>query len=179
MPLDSTWQIIPPGGTALPAASLGISDLVRHRRACRPTPSPSSSTAATRTPPRCSAYGATVTVLRGSTRWFLGRVTQTPASGSAQNQSYTLSGPWWYLDNLTYRQEWMFQLGATQQLVGRLILGQDMDGTYLTTGAVITEALQYAIDAGAPFQIGATDPATRVAATILPGYLIPLDEVKT
>ena len=180
MPLDSTWQIIPPGGTALPAASLGISELVRHRRSLSPDTVTATVDGRHADAAALFAYGATVTVLRGSSVWFLGRVTQTPASGSgtAQSQSYTLSGPWWYLDNLSYRQPWKFQLGAAEQLVGRLILGQDVDGTYLTTGAVITEALQYAIAAGAPFQIGATDPATRVAASILPGYLVPLDEVK-
>ena len=181
MPLDSTWQIIPPGGAApLPAASLGISDLVRHRRSLSPDTVTATVDGRNADAAALFAYGSTVTVLRGGTTWFLGRVTQTPASGSgtAQSQSYTLSGPWWYLDNLTYRQQWTFQNGATEQLVGRLILGQGLDGTYLTSGAVITEALQYAIDAGAPFQIGAADPETGVSASILPGYLIPLDEVK-
>ena len=125
-------------------------------------------------------------VAGAATTWFVGRVTQTPATGngSAQSQSYTLSGPWWYLEHLTYRQEWAFQGGATEQFIGRLILGQDLDGTPITTGAVITEALQYVLNAAAAngataaFQIGATDTNTRVAATILPGFLIPLDEVK-
>ena len=180
MPLDSTWQIIPPGGAAVPAASLGISDLVRHRRSLSPDTVVATVDGRHADAAALFAYGASVTVLRGGTTWFLGRVTQTPASGSgsAQSQSYTLSGPWWYLDNLSYRQPWKFQLGATEQLVGRLILGQDLDGTSLTTGAVITEVLQYAIAAGAPFQIGAADPTTGVSASILPGYLVPLDEVK-
>ena len=92
-----------------------------------------------------------------TTQWFVGFVTQTPATGNgnAQSQTYTLSGPWWYLEHLTYRQQWNFPgIDATESFIGRLILGQDLDGTLLTSGAVITEALQYAINSGAPFQIG-------------------------
>ena len=68
--------------------------------------------------------------------------------------------------------------GTVVDYIGRLILGQDLDGTLIPCGAVITEALQYAIDSGAPFQIGATNPATRCSATIAEGTLILLDEVK-
>ena len=116
------------------------------------------------------AHGSTVTVLRDGVPWFVGRVTGTPGSGDGNTEgfSHELSGPWWYLENLVCRQNWTLRGGETTALLGRLVLGQALDGTRLTSGQILTETLQYAIDSGAPLQIGVVEPDA----------LLPLDELR-
>ena len=64
--------------------------------------------------------------------------------------------------------------GTVVTFIGRLILGLDVSGAFITAGAVITEMLQYVLDS---FTANGLEPAFQIGA-IDPGYLIPLDEVK-
>ena len=167
--LTPAWTLASAGGTQT-AAALGVSQIGRRRT------SQAIDTCTIRADGRAIdaapifAANSTVTVARGGVGWFVGRVTTVPATGtaSAEAQVYELSGPWWYLEKLVCRQEWKFRGGTLTARLGRLILGQALDGTRLTTGQVITETLQYAIDCGAPLQIGTVEPA----------FAAPLDEVK-
>ena len=93
----------------------------------------------------------------GRTR-FVGRRVLVPgrASGAEESKSYTFAGPWYWLERLIYHQSWQ-QLLINGALVPRqtshllLNLGGQSVGTQITTVA------QYAIDQGAPFQLGTID----------------------
>ena len=167
--LSDLWTLSCRGVTTA-AAGIGVSGITRKRA------SQSADTCVVRFDGRAFdaappfAFGDIVTVSRGGAPWFVGRVTSLPASGDgqAESQECELSGPWWYLAQLVYQQLWTIQGGAATASLGRVVLGQAADGTPLTTGQVIADALQYAIDAGAPFAIGSIDPA----------FPAPLDEVK-
>lgn len=164
-----TWSLIS-GTSAQTAQVWGVANIVRRRK------SQDVDTVTFTAPGRAVdaaplfAPKSTVTIQRNGVVWFVGIVTKYPGDGSArgENQSYELSGPWWYLDNLVCRQTWKTLAGTATALSTRMILGQDISGHRITTGAVITEALNYAISAGAPFAIGTIDP------NILP----PINEVK-
>jgi len=103
-----------------------------------------------------------LTISKNNVPWFCGLITKTPgwATSRLENQLYELSGPWWYLENLIYQQGWIEAIpkGETQELrqidTGRIILGQNFQGTSIHNGEQITEILQYAIGQGAPFTIG-------------------------
>ncbi len=168
-PLSTIWTLSCQG-VILTAADAGISAITRHRvsRAADTCTLRFDGRPFDAAPPFAS--GETVTVARAGTPWFVGRVTSVPASGDggAEAQVCTLSGPWWYLAQLVCQQQWTLQGGAATAWLSRLVLGQAADGTRLNTGQVVIEALQYAIDAGAPFAIGTVEPA----------FLAPLDEVK-
>lgn len=124
-------------------------------------------------------YGSTITISfeNDSTGavapWFYGRVVQVPRSGSGTEESmdYMLAGPWWYLDNLVYQQEWKTvnpspPPATISTYKSRVILGQTVAGASLTSGLVITDVIAYAIASGAPIQAG----------TIEPDLEIPFDE---
>ena len=168
-PLSPLWTLSCQG-VAQTVAAAGVTGLTRHRA------TQAADTCAVRFDGlACDAappfpLGATVTVARGATTWFVGRVTSAPATGNdgAEALVCQLSGPWWYLAQLVCQQQWTVRGGAASLWLSRLVLGQAADGSRLTTGQVITEALQYAIDAGAPLAIGTIDPA----------FTAPLDEVK-
>lgn len=167
--LSSAWTLLHQGVSRSADAS-GIRDIVRRRTSQAADVCTLHADGRALDAPPLFAAGDTVTVTHQGVPWFVGRVTSSPASGTgrAEGQSYELSGPWWYLEKLVCRQEWRFEGGSVTARVGRLILGQALDGSRLTTGQVIAETLQYAIDCGAPIQIGVIDPALAV----------PLDEVK-
>jgi len=103
---------------------------------------------------------STVTITRDDVQWFLGRVGNPRRIGAPTDEAveYEILGPWFWLEKIPYLQNWLVYntgLGALQTLKKtRVILGQDDDGTVLTTGEQIEAALQCAIDAGAPLQIG-------------------------
>jgi len=118
-----------------------------------------------------------VIIRRDGVTWFRGIITRTPAQGNAQAEQrrYTVEGPWWHLENLVYQQTWQEVTDFAPALPvlatiekGRLVLGQGSDGNLIHTGQQITQAAQYAIDQGAPFQLG----------TIGVAVPIPFDEAK-
>src|ERR1043165_4975074 len=50
----------------------------------------------------------TCVIKKDGVGWFYGRVMTNPRSGNASRESvsYTLAGPWWYLDRKAFQQEW-------------------------------------------------------------------------
>jgi hypothetical protein len=122
------------------------------------------------------AFGSTVTIHRDGVQWFQGRVVRIPRAGdpAAESLTYELAGPWWYLDNLVFQQQWRVTNGVTTDLIptfkSRVILGQKLTPTgyeKMDIGEQIREALNWAISNGAPFQIG----------TIVPNMIVPYSEV--
>lgn len=121
------------------------------------------------------AHGTTVTLRKDGAQYFVGRCDQDPRKGSARREDHTvkLMGPWWYLKHRNYRQIWKLvtdptanPIQITDVLTTNVILGMNYDGQRVASGAVIRDALQFAINMGAPFQIG----------TITAGVLIPMDQ---
>ena len=169
MPLSSSWTLTG-SGAAQSGAALGISQITRRRTSQAIDTCVILADGRAMDAPPLFPVNSTVTIAQSGVPWFVGRVTSVPATGTAraESQRYELSGPWWYLEKLVCRQEWKFRGGTLTSRVSRLILGQALDGSRLTTGQVIAETLQYAIDCGAPLQIGTIDPALAA----------PLDEVK-
>ena len=167
--LADLWTLAS-GGTTFSAAQAGVTEILRRRA------TQSTETCVVHTAGRAFdaaplfAHGSTVTILRDGAPWFVGRVTAVPGSGdgAAEGSAYALSGPWWYLENLVCQQSWSLRGGEATGLLSRVVLGQALDGTRLTSGQVLAETLQYAIDAGAPFALGVIEPAA---------YL-PLDELR-
>ncbi len=158
------------GGVTRAAAECGVTDLVRRRVSqgadvCLVQVDGQ----AVGTPP-VFAHGETVVIARNGMTWFAGRVTAvtTSGDGEAQGQVYRLSGPWWFLEQLVARQRWSVRGGAGSAWTSRLILGQAVDGSPLTTGEVIAQTLQGVVDAGAPLQAGVIEP------DLIP----PFDEVR-
>lgn len=119
------------------------------------------------------AYGETVTISRDGVAWFKGRVNNLPrqGSGAAESVAYELVGPWWYLEQAVFQQQWMtyqpdlFLIGPPEGFLGRryksrVVLCQDDDGDKITSGEQITAAVAYARDVlDAPVEIGTVDPA--------------------
>lgn len=93
-----------------------------------------------------------LTIDQDGEHWFRGRVTQTPVFGnvSGEAQQYTLSGSWWYLEQIIYQQNWMEPTNpddeeSTLKEVAKshLILGQDVNGLALTIGEQIHDVIDY------------------------------------
>lgn len=117
------------------------------------------------------AVGHAVLVLQDGVPWFRGRVDQVAGqvSGASQANVITVVGPWWWLDQIPYLQFWRVwqstSLGYDRS--GRVLLGWSGSG-YLTTGAQVGAICAWAIDRGAPFQVG----------TVANGMYIPVDEAR-
>lgn len=122
------------------------------------------------------ADGETVTIYRDGAQWFKGRCTAIKRQGSAQSEriNYTISGPWWQLQNIIFEQSfnrWLLTAidpltyTETEVTLARIILGTDIDGARITSGEAITEAVNYALTAlgsAALFQLGDVDPSAEL-----------------
>jgi hypothetical protein len=121
--------------------------------------------------------------------WFKGLIVKTPFISSAEREEngYELAGPWWYLENLVFQQEWRemrfdnclsdddnsestenVELKFESISKGRLILGQGINGDRINAREQIIEIINYAIQCGAPIQIGDITPLVQ----------FPFDEAK-
>lgn len=118
-----------------------------------------------------------LTILYHDKPWFQGMITKIEKSLNASSAAYTcqVEGPWWHLEHLVFQQAWLQNTTpqaqeATLESIykGRLILGQGIHGQALSVQDQIQEILHYAINAGAPFQIG----------NLALGFSLPFDEVK-
>jgi len=114
------------------------------------------------------------------TPWFYGRIIQVPreGKGTEENMDYILAGPWWFLDNLVFQQQWKKANPdydpddpasplTILDYKSRVILGQKIDpdtgiATRQTSGEVIGDVIAYAIAAGAPIQLGTIEPDLEI-----------------
>jgi hypothetical protein len=85
---------------------------------------------------------------------FIGLVDMPPrrASGNAEELSYELTGPWWYLDNLVYQQPWYIVTDTAHPLDSRLggyqshiLMNNGINGARLFTDWQIWDAVHFAI----------------------------------
>lgn len=121
--------------------------------------------------------GETLTIRRDGVTWFQGRVVRVPRLGEAgaETMRYELVGPWWYLEDLVFQQEWK-QLSdfadENSVLTGvnrsRVVIGQTVEGAKQSGATQIAEVIAFAIAQGRPLQLG----------TIEPDADIPWDELK-
>ncbi|MDR2812397.1 MAG: hypothetical protein LBB05_01215 [Puniceicoccales bacterium] len=98
------------------------------------------------------APGQVIQIFQDEQLWFTGIVTKTPIYGSAAEEfhRYTLSGPWWYLDNLIYQQIWKEPVNPNDDdstlgniRKSHLVLGQDVDGNAITIGEQLCDVIDY------------------------------------
>lgn len=117
------------------------------------------------------AYGETVKIFRGApnaTKWFQGKVIKTPRYGvwNEERVSYVVAGPWYDLERITFMQDWQVWEGAAlaTRSKSRVILGHDGSdvSTAVSVKEVLEEIFDYAIAAGADFQVGTIDPTFKV-----------------
>jgi hypothetical protein len=118
------------------------------------------------------AFGGTVTVTKDATIWFVGTVIRVPRQAStAESLTYTVAGPWYWLDQLIFKLVWQYRNGSVNVAVplpsSHLLLNVS-NGVWVHTGTMITGAINYAISRGAPMQVG----------TISPALFPPIDEVR-
>lgn len=114
-------------------------------------------------------FGSTVSIRQDAQQIFLGTVQDDPEAiitGNSEALRYELVGPWWHLEHTVFQQQWTTKTG--QEPSSHITLFQDIDGTRITNAAQIREALEWAIGAGAPLQIGSifapgVTPPTRDA----------------
>jgi len=118
-------------------------------------------------------YGSPVTLTRnnGSTdaTWFKGICTGIArrGSGTSERIEYQISGPWWQLQQVIYRQQFSRYVGgvAATPTLAKLILGTDEAGARLNSGQVIAAVVNYALaqlGTAALFQLGTVQPATQM-----------------
>lgn len=120
--------------------------------------------------------GSTVQVYRGGVRWFYGRVIGIEHVGDPDDEfiRYQIAGPWWYLENLVFQQDWKVASNRSDpnsslvnQARSRIILFQALNGSRIKTGDQVAAIIDYAIAAGAPITKG----------TIFTGIEVPFAEV--
>jgi hypothetical protein len=107
-------------------------------------------------------YDDLVQLYRDGQPWFYGRVTTPNRSADADNESlsFTVSGPWDWLERQTYRQQWQVNEGGAelQKWSTRVIPGQRADGTFGNSGEAVRMVLEFGIALGHPYQIGELEP---------------------
>lgn len=114
------------------------------------------------------SYGTAVQIRKDSTLWFQGTVDTLPRMGDAvdEMQMITLAGPWRQLEKCTYQQSWKVYdvdgSALTNVNKSRVVLMQDSDGDRTTTGAQITDAIDWAIAKGANITKGTIDAGTEL-----------------
>lgn len=97
---------------------------------------------------------------------FVGRITEIPrsADGTSEELFYRASGPWWWLEQISFMQQFRHMESATHTLANvvypRVILGQTNGGSQIDYGAQIAAVIDYAISVGAPFLKGTIDTLT-------------------
>lgn len=170
----STWQISTDNGsTWATLADAGYENLRRTLRSGRISTVAFDAKAATAlTDDYAIAHGSTVLIRKNSTRWFHGRCLTLPRFGThnAEQITYELACPWWYLERCTYQQDWtVYDISGgstTSANKSRVVLFQNATGSRITTGQQIEAAIDWAIAKGAPITKGNIDS----------GVALPYDE---
>ena len=111
-------------------------------------------------------HNSFVTILRGGVRWFHGRVLcGASAKTASHTKTYRVVGGWLELERRQYLQD--YQEGGDY---GRVILSQT--GTdRIDNLAGARKAVQYAIDHGAPLQIGTIATGVKMVPEIVSDML--------
>lgn len=105
-------------------------------------------------------FGDEIVLWRGAVRWWVGWVTQLPAFGSAPSEvrTFVASGAWWWLQQTIYQQPrtvWMNEgVDEAAEKTTVTVLQRASDGSAINMADQVEVGLQYAIDQGAPIEIG-------------------------
>lgn len=113
-----------------------------------------------------------IVIKKDGVPWFDGFVTETPAtaSSSREQHEYTVSGPWWLLEQRTMQQEWNYRASEDNPtlvptLKTTIIMGQDTDGAKLSLGYSIEKVVDYCLACeapGVPFVVGEITPSMTI-----------------
>jgi hypothetical protein len=113
------------------------------------------------------AVDETCIVYRNGEGFFYGRVVRISkvAAAGGEQWNFELAGPWWYLDNLPYLQDWNLaddpddpDSTVSPSARSRVIMFQTLAGTKQSVSEFVGDVLQFAVDAAAPFAIGTVTP---------------------
>jgi hypothetical protein len=131
--------------------------------------------------------GVIVELFRGEVRWFYGRAEAAKRISGARSTgyAYTVSGPWWFLERMGFRQKWKFRTSTSDAtLIERYssycILGTKVDGTLQSIRDQIREAVNYAIEQDAPLLLEEDDGDPYLPTLIPPSrdaWDMPVAEV--
>jgi hypothetical protein len=161
----ATWQLIAPGVNDT-FANLSLGKLKRARYSQRADLVTFEAPVTSFLSDSIIAYGDTVSINKDRAQWFYGRCISIPRQGSGTSESitYQVAGPWWHLENIVYQQYWALHTGGSLVATykSRVVLGQNTSGTAVTTGAQLTDVINYAIAMGAPITLGTIEPAMYV-----------------
>ena len=167
--MSTAWKL---NGTL--ASSLGITNITLDRKSQRPDEL-TLTVAAAFDAADIFSHGTTVKLTRndgsGDVTYFVGRCERDDRVGTGNSEHHTIKvlGPWWYLENRIYQQSWTqitdpaaIPPTTVNVLTTFCILGLAADNSLATQGAVMTEALNYCIASGAPFQLGTIADAGQI-----------------
>lgn len=100
------------------------------------------------------SYDGDVVIKRDGDVFFRGKVRAIPKNGSAatEGHDYLVEDAWAELERTTYQEPWKVNGGTV--LMPRAFLGVNSAGVRIRLDQQITEALDFAIDAGVDLQIG-------------------------
>lgn len=95
--------------------------------------------------------GETVTILRDGATWFKGTCTaiRRRANASTERIHYTISGPWWQLEQVVFKQTFVRNVSGVDVPISlaKLELGTDDAGARLHSGQVLANVLSHAVSA--------------------------------
>lgn len=144
-------------GQTKPLAEWGISNVTRHILN-QGTDTVTFQTDASAPVFECDAI---IEVFQDNTRWFWGRITQTPTYYTADSESayYKASGPFWYFEHLVFQQPWRYfkdGTATTTEVINRSVclLGQDDQGNTINARQCLQAIVDYAKAHHAPIECG-------------------------
>jgi hypothetical protein len=105
------------------------------------------------------AFGAAVTITRGSTIFFQGKVASVPKGGTAEDeyQAVEVEDAWAELEATIYQETWGLGSGAILQpkFVLGVLLNEDTNlFEYADAGKTVRAVVEYAIEQGVALQVG-------------------------
>lgn len=161
----STWTLIAPGVNDT-FANLALGKLARSRYSQRADLVTFEAPVTSFLSDSIINYGDTVSINKDRAQWFYGRCISIPrqGSGTAERITYHVAGPWWHMEAIVYQQYWAIYTGSSLLATykSRVVLGQNTSGTAVTTGAQLTDIINYAIAMGAPITLGTIEPSMYV-----------------
>jgi hypothetical protein len=105
-----------------------------------------------------------VVLYRDGVRYFAGRVdrVQRAADPSDETLTVTVVGPWWYLTQLVFQQQWNIGETENARYQSQVILYVDRSGVKKTTADQVQQVIDYVVaSCGSVIQLAAGTPAVN------------------
>lgn len=153
--MSVAWTITNPGGSGISAfADLGLSDPQIDFQIQGVSTASAISIREFDSGAAWWAADEPVTIYRAGQPCYTGRVQETPAGASQDDESRTLNlaDAWQDFEEVIYQEEW--PIGAGTVLYPRCILGRKSTGELIKTGAQIGEVIDYLMSQGVQIQKG-------------------------